>query len=1108
MLKKITISALLVLSSSAIFAQEFVQKMADDNVNFYDVQKSFNEFYAGKPYEKGKGFKQFKRWEWFTEQRVFPSGERYASNLAWINYMSYKKTHSAAFSAEKSSNWTALGPNDWNSVSYSPGQGRVNVIVMDPSDTNTIYIGAPAGGLWKSTNGGNSWNVLTDNLPVLGVTGIGIDPNNSNIVYIATGDGFGSDTYSVGVLKSTDGGLSFNTTGLTFTIAQTIRPTKILMHPTNSNKHWVSTSNGIYMTTDAGASYNRVQTGFIWDIEMNPSDTNIIYASSTEFHKSTNGGLSFNKVQTGLPSRFAVNRMVIAVTPDNPATVYGLFGASSDASFYGLYKSVDTGNTWLQMSNSPNILSSSNDGSGSGGQSWYDLAIAVSPDNEDEVFIGGVNVWKSINSGANWNISAHWVWPNSIGYTHADIHTLEFFNDKLYCGSDGGFFKSSDKGANYTDLSNTLEISQFYKIGGSELAPNKIVGGLQDNGCMRGYIGNKTWTQVFGADGMECAIHTTDTNIIFTSSQNGGLRRSDNNGSTFRGIAGSIRNSEVGAWITPYTLDKNNPDRIIAGFENIWLSNDLGNNWNQISNFPGGPTFRTLEIAPSNSNIIYAGTQASIFKTSNLGLSWVDVTNNLPGLSKTYIEINNLNANEVWVTLSGFSNGNKVFHSTNGGSSWNNISYDLPNLPVNCIERDERNGVLYVGTDVGIYYKKPFTFEWLPYMTGLPNVIVNELEMNYATNKLRAATYGRGVWMSDPFEYPTNRPVARFTSAGREACPGVPVQFNDQSLNTVTTYQWFFPGGTPSQSSMANPSITYNNTGSFDVTLVVSDGNFTDTITLLNYLDVQSPNVEQMPFTENFELPTFPRSPVAKFSIENFDGDNTWEHLFSIPALTYVLKINNYTTLNGGNADVLVFPPINLDTVSDPHLFFDVAYSSSTLTDSDTLNAYYSIDCGNTRTKFATFSGSILRSVPPTSNEYAPAGKSDFKTLSAPILGAANNDLVNIYLENVAGYGNALYIDNIRVEQVPVGLDNLALNKNSINVFPNPTKGDITVTWNGYTESPRIDIYDSKGQLIISKETAQLNGFWNYDLSEEVSGLFLIKVTTINQQKTVKVVMD
>lgn len=1108
MLKKLLGCILFALSSSFVSGQEFVEKMANESVNFYEVQKSFNEYYAGKPYEKGKGFKQFKRWEWFTDQRVFPSGERFASNLAWNNFMDYKKSHRSDFNSDKSSNWISLGPNDWNSVSYSPGQGRVNVIAMDPNDTNTIYLGAPAGGLWKSINGGLTWNVLTDNLPVLGVTGIGIDPNNSNTIYIATGDGFGSDTYSVGVLKSIDGGTSFAPTGLSFTIAQSIRPTKILMHPTNSNKHWVSTSTGIYMTNNAGASYNRTQTGFVWDLEMHPTDTNIIYASSTEFHKSTNGGLSFNVVNTGLPSRFAVNRMVIGVTPDNPSVVYGLYGASSDASFYGLYKSTDTGNTWVQMSNSPNILSSSNTGSGSGGQSWYDLAIAISPDDENEVFIGGVNVWKSTNSGTSWNISAHWVWPNTIGYTHADIHTLEFFNDKLFCGSDGGFFRSDDRGDNYINLSNTLEISQFYKIAGSELAPSKIVGGLQDNGCMRGYVGNKQWTQIFGADGMECAIHSTDTNIIFTSSQNGGLRRSDNNGATSRSIAGSIRNIENGAWVTPYTLDDNNPDRIVAGFENIWMSNNLGNNWSKISNFPGGPTFRTLEIAPSNSNTIYAGTQSSIFKTNNLGLNWVDITSNLPGLSKTYIEINHQNENEIWVTLSGFNNGLKVFHSTTGGSSWNNISYNLPNLPVNCIERDERNGVLYVGTDIGLYYKKPFTFEWLPYFNGLPNVIVNELEMNYSTNKLRAATYGRGVWESDPFTYPSNMPVARFNSSGNIVCPGIPVQFNNQSLNNITSYQWFFPGGSPAQSTATNPSVTYNNTGQYDVTLIVSDGINTDSITLINYLDVQTPSLEVMPFTENFELPTFPRSPVAKFSIENFDGDNTWEHLFSIPALTYVLKIDNYSTLNSGNSDVLVFPPINFDTVAFPHLFFDVAYSSSSLNNTDTINAYFSIDCGNTRTKFATFFGGQLRSVPPTSVEYAPAGKSDFRTLNAPLTAAANNSIVTIYLENVSGYGNSLYIDNIRVEQVPVGIESNGTFNQELNVFPNPTKGNVAVAWDGYAENPTIELFNSQGKLIKIQNTTEKSGKWRYDLSEQGSGLYLIKVTSNNKQEILKVVMD
>ncbi|NBG65902.1 VPS10 domain-containing protein [Acidiluteibacter ferrifornacis] len=1107
MIKKTLLSALSMLIIYTISAQEFVKMMQEESRNFYEIQSAFESFYEGKPYEKGKGYKQFKRWEWFMEQRVHPTGERFSSTAAWNNFMSYKKEHQAAFTAEKSAGWVALGLNDFINLSYSPGQGRVNVIAVDPFNPNIIYVGVPAGGLWKSIDGGNTWNVLTDHLPVLGVSGIGIDPNNSNIIYIATGDGDGSDTYSIGVLKSTDGGSTFAPTGMVHTISQSIRPTKILMHPTNSKKHWVSSSNGLFITEDAGASYTRVQTGFIRDIEMHPTDTNIIYACSNEFFKSTNGGFNFTKITMGLPSAAAVNRMSIAVSIDNPSLVYGLYGDASDASYYGLYRSSDLGTSFTQMSNSPNILSSSNDGMGSGGQSWYDLALAVSPDNANEVFVGGVNVWKSLDSGRTFNIIAHWALPNNIGYTHADIHTLDFYNGKLYCGSDGGIYESIDKGATWVDKSRTLEISQFYRLGGSEIDPTKIVGGTQDNGCFRGSTLSKTWTHVFGADGMECAIHPTNSNILFTSSQNGGLRRSTDNGNSFTGIAGTIRNSESGAWLTPYALDPNNSDRIVAGFENIWLSNNLGSNWTKISNFPGGPTFRSIAIAKSNSNVIYAGTQNSIFRTTNLGSNWTDVTGNLSNQSKTYIEVDHQNTNNVWVTVSGFNASEKVYYSNSGGSNWSNITYNLPNLPVNCIERDERNGVLYVGTDVGVYYLKPYTTEWLPYMTGLPNVIVNELEMNYATNKLRAATYGRGIWESDPFQYPTNQPVSRFNSTKRINCPNVVVQFNDQSVNTVTSYQWQFPGGTPSTSTAANPTVTYANTGSYDVTLIVSDGTNSDTSKAINYIEIQTPNLEQSPFSEDFELVTFPRNPSPKFTIINEDGDNSWEHGFNIPALTYTLSINNFTTTSAGKKDILEFPAINLDTISYPVLFLDRAYSSRTMTDSDTLNFYYSIDCGNTKVKFASFYGAALRTVTPTQSEYSPGSSSDFQTLYAHIYGAENQPIVNLYLENVSGFGNKLFIDNILVKAVISDISEINSTGQSFSVYPNPTTAEIQINWKDYSETPTIEIFDYQGKLVKTIKSNKLTGNVQYNFDGLSKGLYLVKLSTSTSEKTSRVIL-
>ena len=230
------LSIVLFTLTNVIQAQEYVRLMEQQSSNFYDIQKSFNEHWDGKAYEKGKGWKQFKRWEYFMEPRVYPSGRIIDPSLAYKEFKKFKTTYSKPKGStnNKAANWTAIGPTNFND-NTSLRIGRINAITIDPNNDNIIYIGSPAGGCWKSVDAGNSWNPLTDNLGSLGVSGIAVDPNNSNIVYISTGDGDGNDTYSIGIMKSLDGGATWASTGLNWNTTQNRQTRKIIIDPNNSN---------------------------------------------------------------------------------------------------------------------------------------------------------------------------------------------------------------------------------------------------------------------------------------------------------------------------------------------------------------------------------------------------------------------------------------------------------------------------------------------------------------------------------------------------------------------------------------------------------------------------------------------------------------------------------------------------------------------------------------------------------------------------------------------------------------------------------------------------------------------------------------------------------
>jgi len=752
MKKKISVIIFLILSlgiNQNLFSQEYIELMDDPKVNFYEVQKKFNQYWKGKNYEKGKGWKQFKRWEEFMEPRTFPTGERFDPSIAFREYQSYMENYVNADNPVFG-DWTALGPVTWTNGNegYNPGNGRINCVLIDPHNGNDIYVGAPAGGLWKSTNNGINWTVLTDHLAVLGVSSVVIHPGNSNVIYIATGDGDGGQTYSIGVLKSIDGGITWLPTGLSYNISNFVRINKLIMHPTNPNIIIAASNQGIHKTTNAGVNWNQTVSGInMRDIEFKPNNPGTIYCGGTIFRKSTDGGDNFVTITSGLPAS-GIQRIAIGVSNANSEYVYLLASRSSNGGFLGYYKSTNGGDDFTTMSSSPNLLGYEISGSDIGGQGSYDLVTAVSPTDINTVYTGGINLWKSTNGGTNFSIISHWYYPNIMAgypYVHADQHALDYFGSKLYAGCDGGLFVTTNSGSNFTDLSSGLNIMQFYKFGGTPQNPNKIIGGTQDNGS--NLYNGANWTHLFGADGGEAIIDYTDTNILYCEYQGGGILKSTNGGENFSDATGGI--TENGAFITPYSIHPTNPQILFAGFQNVWKTTNGAGIWSQISTTFGSGTINALAVSQSNPNYIYTSKANTMYVTTNGGTNWTNISTGLSGLSITYIAIHPTNPNLAWITNSGYSEGQKIYKTLNAGVNWTNISGSLPNLPANCVtyENGPKEGI-YVGMDVGVYYINNQLPGWAPYVTQLPNVIVREIEIHYPTNKVKAATLGRGIWQA------------------------------------------------------------------------------------------------------------------------------------------------------------------------------------------------------------------------------------------------------------------------------------------------------------------------------------------------------------------------
>jgi photosystem II stability/assembly factor-like uncharacterized protein len=1084
--------------------------------NYWD-QREPNLMHEEENAEEG-GYQQFKRWEAFMKQRTFPNGEFPRADILFTEYQKYKNINAnARFGngsvSTQTANWNFIGPHVV--PGNGGGAGRINCMTFDPVDPNILWIGAACGGLWKSTNGGLAWTSNTDLLPSLSISEIVINPIDPNIMYIATGDKYGIyyqyevwGQYSAGVLKSTDGGLTWNQSGMNYSQWNGEIIQRLIMDNTNPDILYAATYSGLYKTTNAGSSWTNLKPGSYYDIEFKPGTPSIIYAAdSIGFLRSTDSGTTWNYVA----SVTSDGRTSIAVTAANPDLVY-VWAVDG-----GFYYSSNSG-----VSFSPR----SDPQSQAGPYGHYDYVLTVSQVDANILFAGGLNVARSTNGGTSWTTVSDWSGFPNPDYCHADNHDLAFApgsSQVIYSCNDGGIFKSVNQGTSWTDLSGGIDIKQYYRFSSSQQNPNIMYGGAQDNGSDK-ITGLSTATQVNGADGEDCLVDWFDDNIVFVSSQGGYFLRSSDGGNTFNSISASGSD-----WTSPIVMDPNNHNVIYIGSTTLEKSTNNGNSWNPMSvNFSSA--VYSIRVAPSNSNYIYAASFGQMQRSTN-GSTFTDITGNLPvdHAAITGIAIDSDDPNRVWVCFSGYSENNKVYQSDDGGSTWINISGRLPNIPVNCIEFQKNSeDILYIGTDLGVFYAAGSLNEWLPYNTGLPNVIVYDLDTHYPTGKLRTATFGRGIWETDTqtVAHPTLDagtsgiisplgetcdtlliPVVRIRNIGTTSLTSVNIHYHiDNQADQV--YAW-----TGSLAHLASADVTlpvfnvnggvhtfYANTsdpnGSTDMH-IGNDSAFSTISILSNQQGIQAP------FAEGFVSPLF---PPPTWTLEN--SENLW--MRSTAAGGFGLsfesaKANFWTTQTG--EDKIMSSYIDFTNLIAPiTLSFDIAYSPYTGA-TDSLVVDLSSDCDASGIRIYAKGSTSLGTTAASGSQFTP-GANQWRTETVNLDQYAGHSALQLRFIAKSDYGNDLWLDNINLNGFNVGMEEIQTSVDHVSVFPNPSSGIVYVeAVSAKSNSMTITISDIFGKTVreVNDVSFQNSKRYTFDLADLASGIYFVKTTSDLLNSTYKI---
>lgn len=763
-MKKITtLLVVLFLVSTGLFAQEKASKvptyqkmMYDSSINFYTVCDSAEAYFKTIDKDKkGSGYKPFLRWKYINESKYYPSGNRLVDeSMPYNEYLRIKRetlTSSHQRSTQSTQGWQSLGPDNITTVTghYSTGLGRVEFVEVNKNNDQEIYLGSRSGGLWRTSDGGVTWSHNTDFLPASGVNAVAANPTNFNSVLINVQNA--RNNYSHGVYKSNDGGATFTPTNFLPAnvgfggLGSNFRVYTIQYHPTIPNLVFVGTSQGLYRSTDNLQTWTQqIAGGDVMDIDFHPTNPNIIYiyddfyaANQNKILKSTDLGLTYVGMAT-LSGNGGV-RLKISVSATCPDCVF----VSSDN---GIWKSTDVGATYTIIQNPA--------------PAGVSLWGAMPNDIDTTQFVAGyVDLFRSTDSGATFNKCTWWYlgdanngtgsnqqnYTTSPNYVHADTNYLDCVNGVFYSCSDGFLSKSTDNGVTWQKLSLSVGIRENYCVGTSQSDKYVSICGSQDNGTS--IVNQGGWIEAYGADGMEAIVMPLNPKFMIGSTQNGGRGRYTDG--TGEGRTGITPPGQVAYWVAPLVFDPNNHMAVYSFGTKVHKSTDYGTTWVDLGT-PAtlGGTIETAAIAENNSNIMVVTKGSAIEISTDGGSTFSNIKNGLPNASISDVQFDPNNDARIIITYDSYqNNGQKIYITNNSGLTWQNITYNLGNMPILSVVIDHTaSSTIYVGAEIGVYKKTMSATTWTLYNTNLPNVTLRDLEINYGSNTIKAASWGRGLW--------------------------------------------------------------------------------------------------------------------------------------------------------------------------------------------------------------------------------------------------------------------------------------------------------------------------------------------------------------------------